>query len=98
MRRSAPLISSSSVSFVVVVKVVDGGDERRRRPGQRGPVGGVRGSRSVARADAGPVDDLEADELAGEAREVQLGGGGEVGCLRFFLFFHEEEEEVDDDG
>ena len=79
MRRSSVPFVPSSSSFVVVV--VDDFEKRRRRPGQRCPVGGVRSGRRVARADAGPVDDLEADELAGEAREVQFCGGGEVGCL-----------------
>ena len=65
-RRSGPFVSSFFV--IVVVFFDDGGEERRRRPSESRPVGGVRSTRgSVARADAGPVDDLEADELAGEA-------------------------------
>jgi len=86
---SVPFRSSSS-SFLLLFGCDDGREQRRRRPGQRRPVRPLLSASAVSRgsvagADAGPVDELEADELASEAREVDVGGDREVGCLEIFF-------------
>ena len=86
---SVPFRSSSS-SFLLLFGCDDGREQRRRRPGQRRPVRPLLSASAVSRgsvagADAGPVDELEADELASEAREVDVAVTERLVAWRFFF-------------